>query len=108
KPCNHPTTSAQGSLAKTNKKPFALRDSSTSGKSDKKSVDLGDKIGKDGKLTVIERARRFANNLCLFCRGVGHTVKDCPKSSSSKAKCRAAKIKPDEKSDSSAAEDSKK
>ena len=108
KPCNQPTTSAQGSLAKTNKKPFALCDSSTSGKSDKKTADLGDKIRKDGKLTVVEHACRFANNLCLFCGGVGHTVKDCPKSSSSKAKGRAAKIKPNEKSDSSAAEDSKK
>src|SRR3984893_11024104 len=100
KPRNQPTTSAQGSSGKTNKKPFVPRDSNNSGKSDKKTADLGDKIGKDGKLTAVERAHRFANNLCLFCGGLGHTVKDCPKSSSSKAKGRAAKIKPDEKSDS--------
>ena len=56
---------------------------------------LADKLGKDGKLTQQERQRRFNNNLCMFCGGVGHTAKDCPKSSSSasKAKARAAQAK---------------
>ena len=56
---------------------------------------LADKLGKDGKLTQQERQRHFDNNLCMFCRGVGHTAANCPKSSSStsKAKARAAQAK---------------
>src|SRR6202040_114395 len=65
--------------------------------SEKKNHDLSDKLGKDGKLTQAERTRRFNNNLCLFYGGVGHTAKECPKSSSSamKAKARAAQTKSD-------------
>ena len=48
-----------------------------------------DKLGKDGKLTQEERQRRFANNLCLFCGGPGHTSANCPKKSSTPAKGRA-------------------
>ena len=110
KPQSQPSSSNQGNQNKHQKKPFAPRDSgSSSHNSEKKKSDLDDKIGKDGKLTVAERARRFANNLCLFCGGVGHTAKECPKSSSSasKAKGRAAKGKSD-KSETPPAEDSKK
>jgi hypothetical protein len=59
------------------------------------SASISDKLGKDGKLTPQERQRRFDNNLCMFCGAVGHTAKDCPKSSSSasKAKARAAQAK---------------
>ena len=58
------------------------------------SASISDKLGKDGKLTQQERQRRFDNNLCMFCGGVGHTAKDCPKSTSSaaKAKGRAAQV----------------
>src|SRR6202041_2318842 len=65
--------------------------------SEKKNPDLSNKLGKDGKLTQAERTRRFNNNICLFCGGVGHTAKECPKSSSSatKAKARAAQTKSD-------------
>ena len=63
-----------------------------------------DKLGKDGKLTPQERQRRFDNNLCMFCGGVGHVASGCPKSNSSasKAKARAAQAseKPKESSDS--------
>jgi len=74
--------------------------------SDKRTSDMGNKLGKDGKLTPAERIRRFANNLCLFCGGVGHIAKECPKPSSSAAKARscAAKETSDE-SDSAPAED---
>ena len=74
--------------------------------SEKKNPDLSDKLGKDGKLTQAERTRRF-NNLCLFCGGVGHTAKECPKSSSSamKAKAHAAQTKSDS---APVAEDTKK
>src|SRR6202040_324737 len=57
--------------------------------SEKKNPDLSDKLGKDGKLTQAEHTRRFNNNLCLFCGGVGHTAKECPKSSSSAMKAKA-------------------
>ena len=110
KPQSQPSLSNQGNQNKHRKKLFALHDSGSSSKnSEKKMSDLDDKIGKDGKLTVAERAHRFANNLCLFCRGVGHTAKECLKSSSSasKAKGRAAKGKSD-KSETPLAEDSKK
>ena len=67
---------------------------------------LADKLGKDGKLTQQERQRRFDNNLCMFCGGVGHTAANCTKASSSaaKAKARAAQAKEKE----SPAGDSKK
>jgi hypothetical protein len=63
------------------------------------SASISDKLGKDGKLTQQERQRRFDNNLCMFCGGVGHVAKDCPKSSSSasKAKGRAVQAKEKEK-----------
>src|ERR1700723_1826173 len=68
-----------------------------SSSSEKKNPDLSDKLGKDGKLTQAECMCRFNNNLCLFCGGVGHTAKECPKSSSSatKAKARAVQTKSD-------------
>ena len=43
------------------------------------STSLPKKLGKDGKLTLQEWQRHFDNNLCMFCGGVGHTTKDCPK-----------------------------
>ena len=108
---NQQTSSSNDNQNKHQKKLFVPHDSgSSSQNSDKKTSDLNDKIGKDGKLTAAERARCFANNLCLFCGGVGHTVKECPQTSSSatKAKGRAAKAQPETKSDSTPAEDSKK
>src|ERR1700719_3078215 len=75
--------------------------------SEKKNLNLSDKLGKDKKLTQAERTRQFNNNLCLFCGGVGHTAKECPKSYSSvtKAKARAAQTKSDS---TPIAEDTKK
>ena len=105
------SSSSNNNQNKHQKKPFVPRDSGLSSQnSDKKTSDLNDKIGKDGKLTVTKQARHFANNLCLFCGGVGHTVKECPRTSSSapKAKGRAAKAQPKTKSDSTPAEDAKK
>ena len=69
----------------------------------KKKTDLGEKLGQDGKLTLAERSRRFANNLCLFCGGVGHTAKDCSKAA--KPKGRATQVT---SSDGKTAEDAKK
>ena len=90
---NQQSSSSNKNQNKHQKKPFVPHNSGSSFQnSDKKTSDLNDKIGKDGKLTIIEQARRFANNLCLFCGGVEHTIKDCPRTSSSatKAKGRAA------------------
>ena len=53
--------------------------------------DLTNKLGKDGKLTADERKRHLDNNLCMFCRGTGHFVDNCPKKTK-KAKARAAAI----------------
>jgi len=107
---SQPSSLNQGNQNKHHKKLFVPRDSSLSSQnSKKKKSDLDDKIGKDSKLTAMERARHFPNNLCLFCGGVRHTAKECPKSSSSatKAKGHAAKGK-FEKPESPPAEDSKK
>jgi len=109
----HSSSSNQNNQNKSQKKQFHPCESSSSTHNpDKKKSDLGDKLGKDGKLTTAERARRFANNLCLFCGGVGHSARECPKSSSSaaKAKGRAAKGKSDKsnRSKGTSAEDSKK
>ena len=49
-------------------------------------------LGKDGKLTPAERKRRMDNKLCLFCAAPGHMARDCPKSTSSAAKGRAAAL----------------
>ena len=67
--------------------------SKTDNKSSPKPA-YSDKLGKDGKLTNEERQRRFANNLCLFCGGAGHSARDCTKKSSSAAKARSAQAQP--------------
>ena len=61
------------------------------------------KLGKDGKLTPEERERRRANKLCLFCGLPGHTVENCPKSTSnaSKTKGRASALAPNSDAPSS-------
>ena len=61
KPQSQPSSLNQGNQNKHKKKLFALHDSgSSSQNSKKKKSDLDDKIGKDGKLTVTERAWHFA------------------------------------------------
>ena len=61
------SSSSNNNQNKHQKKLFIPRDSgSSSQNSDKKTSDLNDKIGKDGKLTIAERACHFTNNLCLF------------------------------------------
>jgi len=87
------------------KKDSASNNSKKNNKSDNKSgkqpsssgnsAALSEKLGKDGKLTSQERQRRFDNHLCMFCGGVGHSAKECPKSTSSasKAKVRAVQAK---------------
>src|SRR6202030_3062690 len=73
-----------------NKKPNSSNNGLASHNPERKKTDLGEKLGQDGKLTLAERSRQFANNLCLFCGGVGHTAKDCSKAA--KAKGRAAQV----------------
>ncbi|CDO78108.1 hypothetical protein BN946_scf184638.g4 [Trametes cinnabarina] len=49
-----------------------------------------DKLGKDSKLTQKEHQHRFANNLCLFCRGPGHVSAAWSKKTNTPAKGCAA------------------
>jgi len=65
----------------------ATSNQSTSGS----RLDLTNKLGKDGKLTVDERKQHLDNNLCMFCRGTGHFADNCPKKTK-KAKARTAAI----------------
>ena len=77
-----PSKSNSGSSSKSPKTPKAP------------TKTYSDKLGKDGKLTPEERQRRFANNLCLFCGGAGHTASTCPKKTSAATKGRAAQANP--------------
>ena len=88
-------TSPPGSNNNNPKNKFNDKKSGKAPSTSGNSAAFSDKLGKDGKLTPQERQRRFDNNLCLFCGGVGHSAKECPKSSSSasKAKARAAQAK---------------
>src|SRR6202046_2264298 len=91
KPNNQPSSSSNSNFPKKNQS----KDSTHHHKSNKTSSSsnpTADKLGKDGKLTPWERQRRFDNNLCMFCRGIGHMVNSCLKSTSSasKAQGRAA------------------
>lgn len=54
--------------------------------------DLSSKLGKNGKLTPQERERRMKEGLCLFCGQSGHMARDCPRSTSSAFKARAAQL----------------
>ena len=38
-----------------------------------------DKLGKNGKITDAERARRLKEGLCMYCGGKGHQAADCKK-----------------------------
>ena len=106
KPDNHKSDDKKGSTSNNqhsnkNKKDKQKADNKPASSSSGHSASLADKLGKDGKLTHTERQRCFDNHLCMFCGGVGHTAKDCPKSSSSasKAKARAAQVKEKETPD---------
>lgn len=66
---------------------------SNSGSSDnsrqKSKPDLSSKLRKDSKLMPKEHACHFANNLYMFCGGVGHKASECLKASSSTSKAKA-------------------
>ena len=89
------TSGSNHSNSKGNKNNKSGKPASSSGN----STLFSDKLGKDSKLTLQEQQQRFDNNLCLFCRGTGHTARECPKSSSStsKAKACATQVKEKEK-----------
>ena len=90
----HSSSSTQNNQNKSQKKQITPHESGLSTHNpDKKKSDLGDKLGKDSKLTTIKWAHQFTNNLCFFCGGVGHTARECRKSSSSATKARAAQQK---------------
>ena len=99
------SNSGNNNSGNKNKNKSGKPQSSSSGASSS-SNPLADKLGKDGKLTQQERQRRFDNNLCMFCGGVGHTAANCTKASSSAAKAKARSAQAKEKE--SVATDSKK
>ena len=49
--------------------------------SDPEAAEPAFELGPDGKLSAVERQRRFDLNLCLVCGLAGHKVRGCPKSS---------------------------
>ena len=51
---------------------------------------LGNKLGRNGKLTSEECEHRMKQNLCLYCGTSGHMATDCQKSA--KAKGHAANV----------------
>ncbi|KIK22796.1 hypothetical protein PISMIDRAFT_11364 [Pisolithus microcarpus 441] len=83
-----PRSDAKGkSKSKDNQKPDAVKS------------DITHLLGKDGKLNAAERQCRLTNNLCLFCSEGGHSVKDCPKSTSRAAAAEAPPAPPAEKAE---------
>lgn len=84
------------------------KNQSTSSSSSKSSSPkpYADKLGKDGKLTPAERARRIKEKLCMFCGGSGHIASECKKRPTPDAKARAATATPAKAAESDA--DSKK
>lgn len=108
KPANNQSSSSNNNSSQSKNNSHSNNNNNNNNKSGKPSSSNNSvapsKLGKDGKLTPQERQRRFDNNLCLFCGGVGHGAKNCDKagSSASKAKGRAAQAteKPKESSDS--------
>jgi hypothetical protein len=59
-----------------------------------KNNTIANLLGPDGKLKPEERQRRMDNNLCLRCGKTGHMVNECPTSSKTKPKGRAATATP--------------
>jgi len=89
-------------------KPHSSNDKSksSSGSASAKSSSISDNLTKDGKLTQQERQRRVANNLCLYCGGVGHKADACNKNNSSAAKAKGRAAKTETPSTSTPAESS--
>jgi hypothetical protein len=102
KPSDKPSTKPQEKRPSTNPPPRPSNPGSTS--SNSKTTDLSGKLGQDGKLTQEERNRRFANNLCLFCGGMGHMAKDCSKRTKSDAKAKGRSAKSSKSSKSTVSE----
>ncbi|KIK13967.1 hypothetical protein PISMIDRAFT_17624 [Pisolithus microcarpus 441] len=74
-----PCSDAKGkSKSKDNQKPNTVKS------------DITHLLGKDSKLNATECQCCLTNTLCLFCGEGGHSVKDCPKSTSCAAKAHAA------------------
>jgi hypothetical protein len=74
KPANNQNTSSTSSSSSSSKPPNKPAPSSSS------SSSSPPRPGTDasGRITTEERKRRLDNNLCLYCGGKGHGVKDCP------------------------------
>jgi hypothetical protein len=85
------STSQPQNRNKDQKKPAS---SSTFSSAPAKPNPISELLGPDGKLKPEERKRRMDLNLCLRCGGTGHTVNNCPQTSKTKPKGRAATAAP--------------
>ncbi|KIK17448.1 hypothetical protein PISMIDRAFT_111345, partial [Pisolithus microcarpus 441] len=61
--------------------------------------DIAHLLSKDGKLNATKCQCHLMNNLCLFCGKGGHSVKDCPKSTSHATVAEALPAPPAEKAE---------
>lgn len=88
---NSPSNSNSNSKSSNSKSSNDSRNSSSKSSSSSSSADklrqsLGDKLGKDGKLTNDERERRKKEGLCMYCGKTGHVASECNKSKTAKAR----------------------
>jgi Domain of unknown function (DUF4939) len=82
--------------------------SSNNSTNKKSTLDLPEKLGKDGKLMPQECQCCMDGNLCLFCGKGGHMAKDCTKATSSASKTKAQGANATEDKSDAKATDSKK
>jgi Ty3 transposon capsid-like protein len=88
--CQKKTPGNSGSSSSGNMTNMTNNSGSSNNSTNKKSsLDLPEKLGKDGKLTPQEHQCCMDGNLCLFCSKGGHMVKDCTKATSSASKTKA-------------------
>ena len=89
---SHDKSKASNTHNTTAKSTTRANNSSTFSTSGAKSTTPNLLLGKDGKLLPAECQHHIANNLCLFCGGSNHQVKDCPHSTSSTAKAHVVTV----------------
>jgi Zinc knuckle len=99
-----PGNSGSSSSSNTNNNSMSSNNSTNK----KSTLDLLEKLGKDGKLTPQECQRHMDGNLCLLCGKGGHMAKDCTKVTSSASKMKAQGANTTEDKSDVKATDSKK
>ena len=91
---NNPSTSnasaTPGSSSYSAPHPPSSSPNNSKPNSQPQALNLGNKLGRDGKLTSDEHDRRIKANLYLYCGAAGHNAANCRKSA--KAKGRSAHV----------------